>query len=569
MSAVLHDLGRRAYLPTLALQEELVKGARSNPAEPAHLVLVEHDPPTITFGRRSAPSHLLAPAAKLRELGLEVHTTTRGGSVTWHGPGQLVAYPILRLSARRTLRAHVRGLEEAAIATLSRFGIAAHRAEGMTGVWVGDEKVAAIGVAVTHWVTWHGVALNVAPDLEPFRLIVPCGLHGKRVTSMAKLLGRKMDVEEVKPVLVDCLAEALGLKLAPSSSARTEPRPPRGQNGCSTPEGGAFPADGSEIPRFVRNDTVAARSQSAIGNRKSTIPPPRPRMPAWLRRPIPPSGDSAEIRQILAELKLPTVCAEALCPNIHDCFARRAATFMILGDVCTRSCRFCAVERGRPSPPRDDEPQALAEACARLGLRHVVITSVTRDDLPDGGASHFARVIRAVKARLPSSRIEVLTPDFRGSTTAVDTVLEARPEVFSHNLETVSRLQRCVRGRANYRDSLAILAHAASRARVANGHRWAVKSGLMLGLGESPAEVVATLRDLRSSGCDMLTVGQYLPPSVKHAPALRFADPSEFASIEKEALAMGFTAVSAGPFVRSSYMAEEAYRKPGPAETGR
>ncbi|MCC7518942.1 MAG: lipoyl synthase [Verrucomicrobiae bacterium] len=300
---------------------------------------------------------------------------------------------------------------------------------------------------------------------------------------------------------------------------------------------------------------------------------PRPRFPSWLRRPIPPAGAAPQVRRALEDLKLPTVCIEARCPNLHDCFARRTATFMILGDLCTRACRFCSVTRGRPAPPREEEPQAVAEACARLKMRHVVLTSVTRDDLSDGGAGHFAKTIRAIKARLPAARVEVLTPDFRGDTAAVDTILEARPEVFSHNLETVERLQRSVRGQANYAHSLAVLAHAARRAVERNGGSSsppeapfsggnpaaAVKSGLMLGLGETFEETRAALRDLRAVGCVMLTIGQYLPPSPKHAPVARFVAPEEFDLLAREARAMGFAAVAAGPFVRSSYMAEEAY----------
>ncbi len=535
MRVLVQDLGQRAYAPTLALQEELVARVRANPEGPGHLVLVEHTPPVITLGRRTRTEHLLADEDQLRRLGIEVHASARGGSATWHGPGQLVAYPILRLARERTVRAHVCGLEEALLATLAHFGVRAHRAEGLTGVWVGNEKIAAIGVAVSHWIAWHGLALNVDPDLESFRLIVPCGIEGKGVTSMARLLGRALCMEEVKPVLLECLATSLGLSLAP-----VEPQ-----------------TSNVERESQVTSSPVSESVRSAIGNRQSEIP--RPRLPSWLRRPIPMPGASAEVRQVLTELKLSTVCTEALCPNLHECFARRTATFMILGDLCTRACHFCGVERGRPAPPREDEPAALAEACARLKLRHVVITSVTRDDLPDGGATHFARTIRAVKERLPAARVEVLTPDFRGSMDAVDTVLAAHPAVFSHNLETVARLQRSLRGQANFAHSLAVLAHAAKRAAALNGEGFVVKSGLMLGLGERHEEILEAMRDLRAAGCSMLTVGQYLSPSVKHASVVRFAEPSEFEEIAREARAMGFSAVAAGPFVRSSYLAEETY----------
>lgn len=557
MRTRLHDLGRRAYLPTLALQEQLREQVRARPEDGAHLIIVEHDPPAITLGRRARAEHFLMKAEQLRARGVEIHPSARGGAMTWHGPGQLVAYPILRLSGKRPLRAHIRGMEEALIVTLAQLGVRAQRLPGLTGVWVNEEKIAAIGVAVSHWIAWHGLALNVNADLEAFRWFIPCGIDGRGVTSLARCLGRDLRIEEAKPLLIANLAKALELDLA---------TPELPADARADPANRFAPLVRSEKPsafRLTRNAEDASSSKPGASSipRASARLPPRPRMPSWLRRPIPPAGDAAEVRATLAELKLPTVCVEARCPNIHECFGRRTATFMILGDLCTRSCRFCSVARGRPLPPREEEPAALAEACARLRLRHVVITSVTRDDLADGGATHFARTIRAVKGRLPAARVEVLTPDFRGATDAVDLVLDAAPEVFSHNLETVARLQRRVRGKANYAHSLAVLAHAARRATERNGSGFAVKSGLMLGLGESFAEVLDAVRDLRAAGCTMLTVGQYLPPSPKHAPAVRFADPAEFDAIAREARAIGFSAVAAGPFVRSSYLAEEAYRK--------
>ncbi len=558
MRTRLHDLGRRAYLPTLALQEQLREQVRARPEDGAHLIIVEHDPPVITLGRRTRAEHFLVKAEQLRARGVELHASARGGAMTWHGPGQIAAYPILRLSEKRSLRAHIRGMEEAVIATLAQFGVCAQRIPGLTGVWVNGEKIAAIGVAVSHWIAWHGLALNVNPSLDAFRWFIPCGIEDKGVTSLARCLNRDLRVEEAKPVLAANLAKALELNLEITEPPAGAPHdPPRRHE--MLPGAPLVSRHVQSVGDFSRRNARASSPPTANVARQSAPLPPRPRMPPWLRRPIPPAGDAAEVRAILAELKLPTVCVEARCPNIHECFGRRTATFMILGDLCTRSCRFCSVARGRPLPPREEEPAALAEACARLRLRHVVITSVTRDDLADGGATHFARTIRAVKGRLPAARVEVLTPDFRGATDAVDLVLDAAPEVFSHNLETVARLQRSVRGKANYAHSLAVLAHAARRAAERNGHSFAVKSGLMLGLGESFAEALDAVRDLRAAGCTMLTVGQYLPPSPRHAPAVRFAAPAEFDAIAREARAIGFSVVAAGPFVRSSYLAEETY----------
>ncbi len=282
------------------------------------------------------------------------------------------------------------------------------------------------------------------------------------------------------------------------------------------------------------------------------------RFPPWIKKRIPTGEEAAHVRGLLAELGLETVCSGAHCPNQAECFARGTATFLILGATCTRSCRFCAIEAADPGPLRADEPQAVAEACARLGLRHVVVTSVTRDDLPDGGAGHFARTIEAIRARLPKAVLEVLTPDFQGDRAALRTVLAARPDIFNHNVETVPRLYATIRPEADYGQSLAVLAAARELAEAA-GLAVHTKSGLMVGLGETDAEVRAVLADLRAARVDIVTLGQYLAPSRAHAPVERFVTPEAFAALEAEARAMGFAAVAAGPFVRSSYMAEEVY----------
>jgi len=279
------------------------------------------------------------------------------------------------------------------------------------------------------------------------------------------------------------------------------------------------------------------------------------RFPPWLKRRLPAGAKIGEVARLLRELSLTTVCDGAHCPNRGECYARGTAAFMILGDRCTRDCRFCAVPHGDPPEPREDEPAAVAEACARLGLRHVVITSVTRDDLPDGGAGRFARTIRAVRRRVGRAIIEVLVPDFGGGRGAVDTVLAAGPDVLNHNVETVPRLYREVRPQADYARSLDVLRYA----RASGGGGVRTKSGLMVGLGETDAEVGGVMRDLRGAGCEMLTVGQYLAPSPGHLPVARYVEPGRFDAWRDEGLAMGFATVAAGPFVRSSYRAEEFF----------
>jgi lipoic acid synthetase len=284
------------------------------------------------------------------------------------------------------------------------------------------------------------------------------------------------------------------------------------------------------------------------------LDPPAPshrRLPDWLKRDLPRGNENFFTHHLLRELRLETVCENARCPNRPECYSRRTATFMVLGNVCTRPCGFCSVPRGEPLELEDDEPQRVAEAAARLGLKHVVITSVTRDDLPDGGAEHFYRCVMAVRRRTGAT-VEVLTPDFLGDPAAIDRVLEARPEVCNHNLETVPRLYRKVRGRAEYRRSLDLLERAKRRAAGV-----VTKSGLMLGLGETADELFEVFADLRAVGCDVLTLGQYLAPTLKHIPVARFVPPAEFDRLADLARTLGFKQVVAGPYVRSSYHADE------------
>ena len=280
------------------------------------------------------------------------------------------------------------------------------------------------------------------------------------------------------------------------------------------------------------------------------IAPATPKRPEWLRAPAPVGENYQDIKQLVARLRLHTVCESAACPNVGECWNHRTATFMILGNVCTRRCGFCAVEKGAPLPVDYDEPRRVAEAVAAMGLQFAVITSVNRDDREDGGAELFALVIGAIRRRVGGCGVEVLVPDFQGSRAAVETVLEAAPDVFNHNTETVPRLYRRVRLGARYERSLDVLAHAKRTAPAVP-----TKSGLMLGLGETNAEILQVMRDLRANRVDILTLGQYLRPSPKHLPIVRYAPPEEFAELRVAAREMGFGHVEAGPLVRSSYHA--------------
>lgn len=493
-------LGTVDYRWALRLQERLVE-ARQREAVGDLLLLVQH-PPVITFGRGGGAEDLCVSQAALQRLGVDLVQTDRGGRATYHGPGQLVAYPILKLGSPAhpyDPHTYLWRLEESAIVCLNQFGIAAGRQERHPGVWVGENKIAAVGIALAPLstdgrvggVTYHGLALNVAPWLEHFQLITPCGLADKGVASMAQVLGRPPDLAAVETAYLEAFAQVFQVAL----------------------EFG-----------FQQAPWLTARA---------------------------PLGERVEqLEGLFQDLHLHTVCAEALCPNIGECWGGGTATFMLLGDICTRHCRFCAVTPGRPLPPDPLEPHRLAEAVARMGLRHAVITAVARDDLPDGGAAHFAATIAAVRQRCPGVTVEVLIPDFGGSLAALQRVIAARPDVFNHNIETVPRLYPLVQPRKDYRRALGVLAWA-GRAGLTT------KAGLILGMGETRGEVIQVMKDLRRVGCELLTLGQYLQPTVRHWPVAEYIHPAEFAWYQEVGLALGFQAVAAGPLVRSSYQAGE------------
>lgn len=276
--------------------------------------------------------------------------------------------------------------------------------------------------------------------------------------------------------------------------------------------------------------------------------------PPWLKKRIPPYQDLLKVKTILDETGLHTVCEEARCPNLGECFSQGTATFLILGEVCTRNCGFCAVQHGFPVPPDEDEPKRIAGAVVEMGLRYVVVTSVTRDDLPDGGASHYAKTIQAIREVDGSAKVEVLIPDFQGDPSSLAMVLDASPDVLNHNIETVPRLYPKVRPQADFEGSLRLL----KRSKEYNPHLY-TKSGFMLGLGEMREEVLDLMENLRQVKCDFLTIGQYLQPRPDRLPVVRFIPPEEFEEYKRIGEEMGFKAVASGPFVRSSFHASEMY----------
>jgi len=522
-------LGRVAYHEADELQRSLHRG------DADHLLLLEH-PHVYTLGTSADPAHVLV---EPDEVGAELVHADRGGDVTYHGPGQLVGYPVLTLpqwrDGRADVVAYVRRLERVLLGSLAAFGVSAHTDPPFTGVWVGDEKIAAIGVKVAGGRARHGFALNVVPDLSMFDHIVPCGIVGRGVTSLARLL--EDDAPSMREV-VDVVAGAFAAEL--ERDVERQDIAWRVRPDDLAP----FTREASGVPVRLRRRLDEAGVEAPADDASFS-------RPDWMKVRARLGPEYRDLKRMMRDLDLHTVCEEAGCPNIYECWADRTATFMILGDRCTRACGFCQVDTRRPLPVDPDEPERIAEAVARLDLAHAVITCVARDDLDDGGASAFVATIEAVRRRMPQTRIEVLISDCGGDPQALDAIFAAAPDVLNHNLETVARLQRAARPSAGYARSLAVLARAGAAGML-------VKSGLIVGMGETDDEVRGALVDLRSVGVEIVTIGQYLRPSQRHLPVARWWTPSEFDALGQHARGLGFAHVEAGPLVRSSYHARRA-----------
>ena len=575
-------LGRVPYREAWALQRGLFAHSPDD-----HLLLLEH-PHVYTLGVRADLRHLLVPP---HDVGADLVRTDRGGDVTYHGPAQLVGYPILSLPPKgggtRTgmadTVAYVRSVEQLVIDTLTDVGLpGAGRLSRYPGVWVDPEgeaprKIAAIGVRLVRGRTMHGFALNVAPDMAYWDHIVPCGIPDKQVTSLARE-GVDVSLREVVDALADRAAarwghgavdrqdvvwrhtpadlsafsrgegpgatiSATGRTTGDSASAYT--RPSRGREAPGPEEAAesapARPGEGVPVRLRGRLAEAGVSGGLEIASRK----------PEWLRSQFRTAPGYLRLKHTMRDLGLVTVCEEAGCPNIFECWADGTATFMINGERCTRACGFCLVDTRRPEPLDADEPARVAEAIERMGLGFAVVTAVARDDLADGGAGAFAETIRAVRRRTPHVQVEVLIPDCKGDEDALGTIFAARPDVLNHNVETVPRLQRAVRPSAGYARSLAVLALAKEAGLV-------TKSGLIVGMGESDGEVAATLADLRGVGVDIVTIGQYLRPTTHHLPVARWVEPATFDDYRHIGEALGIPHVESSPLTRSSYHARQA-----------
>lgn len=528
-------LGRARYDDALRLQRGLCRQGTHS-----YLVLCEHDE-IITLGRRADARNIKSstPAS------VPVVRVERGGDVTWHGPGQLVGYPVVNLEeAVGTALGSaewVRRLEELMILVLNDCGLSGFRREGLRGVWVGENgtyrKIGSVGVKVENGRTFHGFSLNVSCDLSKAEQIVSCGIDGVEMTSVCNENVFK-DVRQVKDMVVrhsSCLFN----------------------DNVDVIYSGVDDLDVANEPAAVTYSDPWENVQLRLGSAaqwRSVGIDQRERKPDWLRKQLRSSEPQRAVTQVVRSRSLTTVCEEAGCPNISECWSAGTATFMLNGKSCTRNCSFCLVDTSKPEPLDSSEPSRVAEAVQEMGLEYVVLTAVARDDLADGGAEAFVETVRAIRTGRPGCQVEVLIPDFAGNEDAMDIVFNERPDVLNHNIETVLRLQRVVRSRASYHRSLGVLSRACSSGLV-------TKSGIMVGVGESDDEVFETLRDLHQVGVSIVTIGQYLRPSSEHLAVKRWVTPETFEKYKAFGESIGIAAVESGPYVRSSYHAAASKSK--------
>ena len=600
-------LGRVAYSDALALQRSLFVNRQHD-----YLLLLEHRD-VVTMSRRTPAEHLLA---DVESLGAELLVADRGGDVTYHGPGQLVAYPIVEVPGRRgggmaDTAAYVSSLEQLLIETLGDVGVQSGRIRGCTGVWVDPagerpQKIAAIGVRIARGRSMHGVALNVDPDLSWYERIVPCGIADKGVTSLAAL-----GVYVSMPEIVEVFTQRAVAVFARHGSVdragvgfrtrQTDLAPFSRGEGAGTPVGRSGVGHGTEQPALALSeqalsgqalsgqalsgqalsgqalsgqalsgqalsgqalsgqfseqaDGTSVRLLGRLAQAGATDHDPvrlRARKPSWMRVKFDPGPEYRRVRSTMRELELVTVCEEAGCPNISECWNDGTATFMILGDRCTRACGFCLIDTRHPQAPDPDEPTRVAEAVELMALRHAVVTMVARDDLEDGGAGAVADVVAAIRERTPQCRVETLVSDFKGCDRSLRTVFDAQPDVFNHNIETVARLQRAVRPSAGYARSLSVLARAKAAGLTA-------KSSIIVGMGESDSEIRQTLIDLAAVGVDIVTIGQYLRPTSHHLPVAQWWQPEVFDEWKRFGESAGIGHVESSPLTRSSYHARQS-----------
>jgi len=508
------------YREAWNFQRAVVDAKINNTFNDDAVMVLEH-PPVMTIGRHAKRSNLLVSEAFLAESHIRVIPVDRGGDITYHGPGQLIVYLILDLKrAGLGVQAFVEKLEEIMLRTSVDAGVSALRNPLNRGVWAGDKKIGSVGIAVRRGVSYHGFALNVNLSITPFQWINPCGLDTIGVTTLQNEQSRTVAMNRVRSIVKRHIQDVFSVELIRMGY--------------------------SDLKNRIGKTEKKAKTLSP--KTADTLK----RKPGWLKRPLPTGPEYETIRSLIRDNRLHTVCRQAKCPNQFECYSKQTAAFLILGNKCTRNCRFCAIEPGPRGLPDPGEPQRVAEAATAMNLDYVVVTSVTRDDLPDGGAALFAKTIMELRKINPALSVEVLIPDFQGNPDLLNIVLDVKPDVLNHNIETVPRLYNEVRPGSEYHRSIRLLKHAA-----ATSPATVTKSGIMLGLGEADEEIEKTIQDVHDAGCSILTIGQYLQPSKEHLEVRRYVHPDEFTMWREKALDKGFLGVASGPFVRSSYHAKQ------------
>lgn len=531
-------LGKLPYSEAYDLQLGLHRSVSQEDSKDDYLLLLEHNN-VITSGRSSKENNLLVSKGQLHELGIEYFETDRGGDITYHGDGQLIGYPIIRLSDPKKVIPFVRNLENVIIDSLRKFKIDSFTKEDDTGVWTAKGKIASVGIKVSKWTTYHGFSLNIFDSLDGYQLINPCGNQSEQITSIHQF-NPDISFEEVASEISDNFVKVFGYTNTDRQFSQFTPRQLKRTKEFNIDQmvkDGVFKINQNKIPVTVRG-----------------VLPSEPKRPEWMKVKANLGSDYVSLKNLLSEKKLNTVCEEASCPNIYECWSMGTATFMIMGDVCTRACGFCDVKTGRPGELDLGEPLRVAESVQAMNLTHAVITSVNRDDLEDGGSMFFADTIRAVKDKNSHCDVEVLVPDFKGLRSAIQNIIDASPEVFNHNLETVPRLQREIRTAASYGRSLSLLEYVKKQ-----GFMGKTKTGLIVGMGETKEEVISVLKDLSKIEVDIVTIGQYLRPTAKHRPIDRYATIEEFEDYKIIGESYGIPHVESGPLVRSSYHAKDSF----------
>jgi lipoic acid synthetase len=531
-------LGNLPYSEALILQKGLKESVAGEHNPYDYLLLLEHNN-VITIGRTGDTNNLLLDSEELEKKGIEFFETDRGGDITFHGKGQLIGYPIMRLQDPKKVIPFVRSLEQTIIKTLDSFDIEAFSKEDDTGVWTSEGKIASIGVKVSKWTTYHGFALNIFDKLEGFDFINPCGNQEEKIASV-HTFNTEISFDDVVNKITETFTAEFGYKdvgIQMSQFTPTQLKKHKKHEIDEMLDEGVFQKNNNLVPITIKG-----------------LLPNEPERPEWMKVKANLGKDYRDLKNLISEKKLNTVCEEASCPNIYECWSMGTATFMIMGDTCTRACGFCDVNTGKPNDLDDLEPLRVAQSVLTMELTHAVITSVNRDDLPDGGSNFFAQTINEVKRLNPSTSVEVLIPDFKGDKGAIDNIIEASPEVLNHNLETVPRLQREIRTAASYGRSLSLLQYAKESAFLGK-----TKTGLIVGMGEEFEEVIAVLEDLSQINVDIVTIGQYLRPTAKHRPIHRYVDKEEFIKYKSIGESFGIPHIESGPLVRSSYHAKDSF----------